>query len=152
MPNWFSYTVGGTRTLSYGEAGDSTQISLGQVATVGSVVISGDIASASGALDTSSSATVTQSTNKTTGVTANANSGQITTDDAALASNTQVRFTVSNSNVESTDVIAINYEVVSYAIQAIAIRNGAFDIIIRNNSAGALSHALVLNFVRIAEE
>ena len=152
MPNWFSYTVGGTRTLSYGEAGDSTQISLGQVSTVGSVAISGDIASASGALDTSSSATVTQSTDKTTGVTANANSGQITTDDAALASNAQVRFTVSNSNVESTDVIAINYEVVSYSIQAIAIRNGSFDIIIRNNSGSSLSDALVLNFIRIAEE
>ena len=151
MPNWFSYTVGGTRTLSYGEAGDSTQISLGQVATVGSVVISGDIASASGALDTSSSATVTQSTNKTTGVTANANSGQITTDDAALASNAQVTFTVSNSNVESTDVIVINHATTGYWIQAHNIRNGAFDIIMRNNSGGSLSNAVVFRFVVISK-
>ena len=151
MAGWFSYTVDGTRNISYGEAGDSTQISLGQVATVGSTLVSGDITAASGALDTSNSATVTQSTNKTTGVTANANSGQITTSNAELDNNARVAFTVTNSNVESTDVIAVNYEVSGYFIQAYNIRNGAFDIIIRNSSGSALSNALVLRFVVLSK-
>jgi len=38
-----------------------------------------------------------------------------------------------------------------YAIQAHNIRNGAFDIIIRNNSGGSLSDAVVFRFVVISK-
>jgi hypothetical protein len=104
-----------------------------------------------GALDISNSATVTQSTNKATGVTANANSGQITTDDSALADDARATFTVSNSNVEATDIIGLNYVADGYSIQTTNIRNGAFDVIIRNNSGGSLSDAIVVRFVVISQ-
>ncbi len=42
---------------------------------------------------------VTQLTSKATGVTVNAPSGAITTDDASLAGNAEVTFTVTNSSV-----------------------------------------------------
>ena len=144
MPDWFSYVVNGGRTIAYGDAGNNASEAVG----TGSTMYSGI---ASGALDISNSATVTQSTNKTTGVTANAHSGQITTSNAELDNNARVAFTVANSNVESTDVIAVNYEVSGYFIQAYNIRNGAFDIIIRNSSGSALSNALVLRFVVLSK-
>jgi hypothetical protein len=147
MPDWFNYVVDGIRITNYGEAGNNAS----EAVMAGLTVVTGDLNAASGVLDTSNSATVTQSTNKTTGVTANANSGQITTDNAALASNAQVTFTVSNSNVESTDVIVINHATTGYWIQAHNIRNGAFDIIIRNNSGGSLSDAVVFRFVVISK-
>ena len=147
MPDWFNYVVDGMRITNYGEAGNNAS----EAVMAGLTVVTGDLNAASGALDTSSSATVTQSTDKTTGVTANANSGQITTDNAALADDAQVTFTVSNSNVESTDVIVINYATTGYWIQAHNIRNGAFDIIIRNNSGGSLSNAVVFRFVVISK-
>ena len=143
MPNWFRYGHG---SMAYGDAGRNES----EASATG---ISCFIGYGEGALDTSNSATVTQSTNKTTGVLTNRNSGQITTSNAALASNAEVTFTVSNSNVRETDAIGINYNGVGgYSIQPNNVRNGGFDIIIRNNSGGSLSHALVLNFVRIAEE
>ena len=140
MPNWFSNTVNGNRTIYYGEADDASNS--------GTTVWSGY---GTGALDISNSATVTQSTNKATGVTANANSGQITTDDAALADDARATFTVSNSNVEATDIIGINYVAYGYSIDTTNIRNGAFDIIVTNRSGGSLSDAIVVRFVVISQ-
>jgi hypothetical protein len=143
MPNWFRYRHG---SMAYGEAGRNES----EASATGLTVF---IGYGEGALDISNSATVTQSTSKTTGVTANANSGQITTSNSALASNAEVTFTVSNSNVRETDAIGVNYNGVGgYWIQPNNVRNGAFDIIIRNNSGSSLSDALVINFIRIAEE
>ena len=48
--------------------------------------------------------TVTQSTNKTTGVTLNAASGQITMNGAELAGAAEATFTVTNSEISSTSV------------------------------------------------
>ena len=141
MPNWFSNTVNGNRTIYYGEADDDAS-------NIGTTVWSGY---GTGALDISNSATVTQSTNKATGVTANANSGQITTEDAALADDARATFTVSNSNVEATDIIGINYVAYGYSIHTTNIRNGAFDIIVTNRSGGSLSDAIVVRFVVISQ-
>ncbi len=48
--------------------------------------------------------TVTQATNKTTGVTLNAASGQITMNGASLAGGAEATFTVTNSEIAATDV------------------------------------------------
>ena len=49
--------------------------------------------------------TVTQATNKGTGVTLNTQSGQITMNNAALADAAEVSFTVTNSKIAATDVV-----------------------------------------------
>ena len=142
MPNWFRYGHG---SMAYGDAGRNES----EASATGTTIF---IGYGEGALDISNSATVTQSTNKTTGVLTNRNSGQITTSNSALASNAEVTFTVSNSNVRETDAIGINYNEGGYWVQPANVRNGSFDIIIRNKSGSSVSDALVLNFIRIAEE
>ncbi len=51
---------------------------------------------------------VTQLTNRTTGVTLNKLSGQITTNNASLAAGAEAEFTVTNSEVDATDVVVVN--------------------------------------------
>ena len=53
--------------------------------------------------------TVTQATNKSTGVTLNTQSGQITMNNAALADAAEVSFTVTNDKIAATDVVAVSY-------------------------------------------
>ena len=53
--------------------------------------------------------TVIQSTNKTTGVTLNAASGQITMNGASLAGGAEATFTVTNSEIAATDVVVVNH-------------------------------------------
>ena len=52
---------------------------------------------------------VTQATNKSTGVTANTATGVITLNNAALAAAAEVSFTVTNSEVAATDVVVVNH-------------------------------------------
>lgn len=102
---------------------------------------------------TGAGGTVTQATSKTTGVTLNKTSGQITMNGAALAAAAEVSFTVTNSTVASTDVIIVNVQSVgtagAYFVTVGAVANGSFSITVGNASAGSLSQALVLNFAVI---
>jgi hypothetical protein len=95
--------------------------------------------------------TVTQATSKSTGVTLNKASGQITMDDANLAAATEVSFTVTNSEVAATDVVLVNHGSAgtagSYLVQANTIAAGSFAITVTNVSGGTLGEAIVLNFV-----
>lgn len=95
--------------------------------------------------------TISQSTNKTTGVTLNKLCGQITTHNAALAAGAEVKFTVTNSQVAANDVpvIAIKSGGTSggYVVSVGAVAAGSFDIVLSNASAGSLSEALVINFL-----
>ena len=97
--------------------------------------------------------TVTQATSKSTGVTLNAASGQITMDDAALAAAAEVSFTVTNSEVSSTDVVIVNHgsggTAGSYLVQANTIADGSFAVTVANVSAGSLGEAIVLNYVAL---
>jgi len=97
--------------------------------------------------------TVTQGTSKSTGVTLNAASGQITMDDDALAAGVEVSFTVTNSLVAATDVVVVNHGSAgtagAYLVQANTLAAGSFKITVSNVSAGALSEAIVLNFVAL---
>jgi hypothetical protein len=95
--------------------------------------------------------TVTQATNKTTGVTLNNRAGTITTNNAALAAAAEATFTVTNSTVAATDVIACS--VVSggtsgeYLAHTSAVAAGSFDITLANMSAASASDAVLINFV-----
>ena len=97
--------------------------------------------------------TVTQATNKATAVTLNAESGQITLNDAALAAAAEVSFTVNNDKIAATDVVVCNHGSAgtagSYLVQANSIAAGSFKITVANVSAGSLSEAIVVNFVAL---
>ena len=101
---------------------------------------------------TGSGGTVTQATSKSTGVTLNKPTGQITMNAAALASETIVSFVLTNTVVAATDLILINH--VSggtggaYTING-GCAAGGVTINVRNNTAGSLSEALVLSFAVI---
>ena len=104
------------------------------------------------------SGTVTQSTNHTTGVTINATSGVITLAAAALANDTNVEFTVTNSTVQADSVVLVtmqdenttNNAQLSCAIHTVGA--GSFKIsIMHSDETGATSataskiHFLVIN-------
>ena len=96
---------------------------------------------------TGSGGTVTQATDKSTAVTLNKPTGQITMNNAALAGNTAVVFRLNDSLIASVDTVIYaasgngNYEITTHAIFA-----GAVDIRVTNATVGSLSEALVINF------
>ena len=97
--------------------------------------------------------TVTQATNKGTGVTLNTESGQITMNDAALAAAAEGSFTVTNSKVAATDVVVACHGSAgtagSYLVNANAIADGSFAVTVSNVSSGSLGEAIVINFVAL---
>lgn len=97
---------------------------------------------------------VIQATSKSTTVAINKPTGDITLNNAALASNTTVTFTVTNTVIASTDVVIVNLKsgnatAGTYQVWPEAIATGSFKINVRNISGGSLSEALVLNFAII---
>lgn len=99
------------------------------------------------------SGTVTQLTSKSTGVTLNKSSGQITLDGAALANITNVTFTLTNSTISAKDVIVLSVSsgatAGAYNCWISSKTIGSCTITIRNLSGGSLSEAFVLNFAVI---
>ena len=96
---------------------------------------------------------VTQATSKSTGVTANTSAGQITMNNASLATVTNVTFTLTNSVLSAKDVLILNVSgaATSGAYNAFVSSMGAGSatITLRNISAGTLSEAVVINFAII---
>lgn len=101
----------------------------------------------------SNNAVVTQTTNKTTAVTANGRTGQITTSNASLPQNSAITFTVNNSFVSANDVIILNMQSGAtqnaYGMEVSRVNSGSFDIQLRNFTNGALAEAIVINFAVI---
>ena len=97
--------------------------------------------------------TVTQATDKSTGVTLNTESGQITMNNAALAAAAEVTFTVTNSKIAATDVVVACHGSAgtagSYLVNANTMASGSFKVTVANVSAGSLSEAIVINFVAL---
>lgn len=94
---------------------------------------------------------VTQQTSKSTGVTLNTQSGEITMNNEALAAAAEVAFTVSNTFVRTGDTVLVAMGSVGstakYLFSVTAIVDAtSFDITVANPSAGSLSEAIVLNF------
>lgn len=96
-------------------------------------------------------ATVTQLTNKSTPVTCNGRTGQITTSSALIAKGASVTFTVNNSFVTAaTDIPIVAIQsgatIDSYAISVTRVQVGSFNITLTNNGAGPLSDTIIINF------
>jgi len=108
--------------------------------------------STAGTLGYSTGGTVTQATNKSTGVTLNGASGRITMNGAALAADTTVSFTLTNTSITATDLLVLNHvsggTAGSYLLNAQAAA-GSASINVRNITAGSLSEAIVIGFAVI---
>jgi hypothetical protein len=96
--------------------------------------------------------TVTQATNKSTGVTLNAPCGAITMNGAALSADTTVSFTLTNSSIAANDILLLNHisggTAGSYVVNAQAA-TGSASINVTNISTGSLSEAVVIGFAVI---
>lgn len=94
--------------------------------------------------------TVTQATSKSTMVTLNKPTGQITMNNAALAAGASVTFQVNNSLVTASDMVvcAVNGNS-TYTVVSQGINNGLFILRVTNQSGGSLSEAVVINFAII---
>jgi len=116
------------------------------LSTTGNQVISG---TGKHGYSTGSGGTVTQATNKTTGVTLNKPTGQITLNAALLASDTTVSFTLTNTVIEAGDILILNHisggTAGSYLLNAQSAA-GLASINVRNITAGSLSEAIVIAF------
>jgi hypothetical protein len=101
---------------------------------------------------TGAGGTVTQATNKATGVTLNKVTGLITMNNAALAANTTVSFTLTNSAIAATDTIILQHNsagtVGAYTLN-VQPAAGSAVINVRNVTAGSLSEAIVIRFTVI---
>lgn len=96
--------------------------------------------------------TVTQITNKSTGVTLNKLAGDITMVNSALAAAAIVSFTLTNNQIAATDIIHVQHNATgtfgAYTINGRSAAGSAV-ISIRNNTAGALAEAIVIKFIVI---
>ena len=95
---------------------------------------------------------VTQATSKSTGVTSNTSAGQITMNNASLATVTNVTFTLTNSLLSTRDVLILNVtNGTSGAYNAFvsSMAAGSATITLRNISGGALAEAVVINYAII---
>ncbi len=101
---------------------------------------------------TGAQGTVTQATDKSTAVTLNKSSGQITMNGAALASVTNVTFTLNNSLLSAKDVLILNVTngtAGAYNCWVSSMGAGSATITLRNISGGSLSEAVVINYAII---
>lgn len=96
---------------------------------------------------------ITQSTNKSTGVTLDKTTGTITMNNASLAAGAAVSFTLTNSAIAATDIVAVSIKSAattnSYSVTTQAVGAGSCSIQIHNFTAGALAEAVVLSFAVI---
>lgn len=99
---------------------------------------------------------VTQITNRATGVTLNTICGTITTDPTSLAAEASAVFVVTNSKVAIGDVIVLNMRSGSVALntqlEVSAVAAGSFSIsVINNNVAAGIAEtgAIIINFAVI---
>lgn len=150
----------GSENLLFLEAGDGTDVL--QVQSGGQANLTGSLAStsflkSSGSTSgigyaTGAGGTVTQATDKSTGVTLSKVSGQITMNAAALAAATAVSFTLTNTAIAATDILALNHvsggTAGAYTLNA-QCGSGSAVITVRNVTAGSLSEAIVIGFVLI---
>lgn len=101
---------------------------------------------------TGAGGTVTQATSKATGVTLSKASGQITLNAAALGAATIVSFVLTNTLIAAGDVLVLNHisggTPGSYSLNG-QCAAGSATINVRNNTAGSLSEAIVIQFALI---
>ena len=99
---------------------------------------------------TAAQGTVTQLTDKTTAVTLNKSMGRITMNNAALAGNTAVSFTMNNSLISTNDTIIVNISggatTGAYTTYVTSMTAGSAILTLRNLTGTSYSEAVILNF------
>jgi len=119
------------------------------LSTTGNQVISG---TGKQGYTTGSGGTITQITSKATSVTLSKSTGQITLNNAALAADTTVSFTLTNTVIEAGDILIMNHisggTAGSYLLNAQSTA-GSASINVRNITTGSLSEAIVIAFAVI---
>lgn len=139
-----------TDTLNVGNGGIIKNAS-GDTSFGGSVLLT----SANGiGYGTGAGGTVTQSTSKSTAVTLNKPTGQITMNSAALAANTAVSFALNNSLITTSDLVLVCFRYTgqaggSYQVFIDSISLGTCSITLKNLTAGSLSDGVVITFAII---
>lgn len=122
-----------------------------RVSTTGDVAVIGSAGTLG--YGTGSGGTVTQITSKTTTVVLNKGTGEIVMNNAALAANAEVNFTLTNSVIATNDVLIVHADAGAtdgaYLIQCVQCGAGFAQISVRNLTAGSLSEAINLNFAVI---
>jgi hypothetical protein len=102
-----------------------------------------------GTLGYNTGGTFTQETSKSTGVTLNGASGRITLNAAALAADTTVSFTLTNTSITANDLLLLNHvsggTAGAYTVNGQA-GAGTASINVRNVTDGSLSEAIVIGF------
>lgn len=100
--------------------------------------------------------TVTQLTDKSTAVTLNKSAGRITMNNAALAGNTAVSFTLNNSLISANDTIIVCISSVTtgstagaYTTYVSNMTTGSASITLRNLSGTSYSEAVIINYAVI---
>ena len=152
--------VGGARITATSTGANVTgTLGVSGNATVGNLLSNGTITSNSATAGvgyrTGAGGTVTQLTDKSTAVTLNTVTGEITTSNATLNGDTSVSFTLNNSSIANTDVMIINHvsggTIGKYTFSPIC-NTGNANITIRNITSGggsAEGAALVLRYAVI---
>lgn len=103
---------------------------------------------------TGAGGTVTQATSKSTAVTLNKPTGQITMNNAALGAGAVVSFQLTNNLIGSYDVVIVQasgdipVSNQNYSVRAHPFSGGAV-IFVKNESAGSLSDAVLIKFAII---
>jgi hypothetical protein len=98
---------------------------------------------------------VTQLTSKSTAVTLNKSAGRITLNNAALAGNTAVSFTLNNSLISSNDILILNVsggsvaDATTYTVYTSSLATGSAVITLRNLTASSQSEAVIINYALI---
>lgn len=97
---------------------------------------------------------VTQLTSKATAVTLNSSAGRITLNNAALAAQTNVSFTMNNSFISANDALIVTISggatIESYNCWVNSLGAGTASITLRNiTAATSLSEAVIINFALI---
>lgn len=103
--------------------------------------------------------TVTQATDRITGVTLDTTCGNIVTHNASLAAEVSANFTVTNNKVKIGDVVVVSIRSGSNggntAVTIVTVAAGSFVIKVSNNNAAggtAETGAIVINFAVIGVE
>lgn len=128
---------------------------LTQAITPASIAATGAITSSAGKIGYAAGAggAVTQATSKSTGVTLNKLSGQVTMNAAALAPGTSVSFTLTNSNIAAGDLMILNHvsggTPGAYQLNAHGAAAGSVAIDVTNVTAASLSEPIVIGFAVI---
>jgi hypothetical protein len=97
--------------------------------------------------------TVTQLTDKTTAVTLNKSAGRITMNNAALAGNTAVSFTLNDSLLSANDTVIVcisgGATTGAYTTYVTSLTTGSAILTLRNLTGTSYSEAVIINFAII---